>query len=317
MARILLTRPLPPGGDKPLTTTEHEIVRLPDDNLGHADLVELARNVDAIVCVLSDRIDRDVLEAGRGRLRAVATVSVGHDNIDVDYATRSGVTVCNTPGVLDEATADIAFLLLLSAARQASEAERVLRSQQWEGWGLTQFLGKDLRDASLGLVGYGRIGQAVARRAEPFGLVVRHHTRTDTGIPGWTADLDDILATSDFVSLHVPLNRYTHHLIDRDRLRQMKPGAVLVNTARGPIVDEDALAEALESGHIFAAGLDVFEREPEINSRLLAAPGTVLLPHIGSATEGTRRKMAQMACSGVISVLAGEQPAHRVLVQSP
>jgi glyoxylate reductase len=313
MARILVTRPLPEGGDEPLLRSGHDIVRLAEDGPGSpAGLTELAAAADGMVCMLSDRIDRALLQRAGGRLRVVATVSVGYDNVDVGAAAEAGVVVCHTPGVLDDATADVAFLLLLAAARRATEAEADLRAGRWPGWGLTQYLGKDLAGGVLGLVGFGRIGRALAGRAAPFGLTVKHHTRSDTGLPGWTADLDTLLAESNFVSLHVPLSPATRHLIDRRRLALMRPGAVLINTARGPLVDEEALAEALERGTIFAAGLDVFEREPAVHPRLLAAPRTVLLPHVGSATERTRRRMAQLACQGVTDVLAGRPPAHSV-----
>jgi len=220
--------------------------------------------------------------------------------------------VCNTPGVLDETTADLAFLLILGAARLASEAEADLRAGRWHGWGINQYLGRDVHGATLGLVGHGRIGQAVARRAAGFGMEVLHHTRTDTGLPGWRGDLDTMLTASDVVSLHVPLSDATHHLIDARRLALMRPTAVVVNTARGPVVDEEALAIALEEGRIFAAGLDVFEREPEVHPRLLAAPRTALLPHIGSASVATRTRMARLACEGVVAVLGGAEPPNLI-----
>jgi glyoxylate reductase len=313
MARILVTRRLPPGGLDPLRAGGHELVERPDDTpYSPEELREAAGNVDAMVCLLTDRIDASVLEAGRGRLRVVANVAVGYDNIDVAAAHRCGVAVCNTPGILDDTTADLAFLLMLGAARLASEAERDLRAGRWTGWVITDYLGRDVHGATLGLVGYGRIGQAMARRAVGFGMVVQHHSRRDTGLPGWHADLDPLLATSDFVSLHVPLTPETHHLVDDRRLRLLSRDAVLVNTARGPVVDEEALARALEEGRIFAAGLDVFEREPEIHPRLLAAPRTMLLPHLGSASQATRIRMARLAARSVVEVLAGERPDNLV-----
>jgi glyoxylate reductase len=245
-------------------------------------------------------------------LRVVANVAVGYDNVDVATAADLGIAVCNTPGVLDETTADLAFLLLLAAARRTSDAEADLRQGRWTGFHITDFLGVDVHGATLGIVGYGRIGQAVARRATGFGMEVLHHSRHDTGITGWVADLDDLLPRADFVSLHVPLRDETRGLIDARRLESMKPSAVLVNTARGPVVDEEALAVALERGTIFAAGIDVYEREPEVHPRLLAAPHAVLLPHIGSATEATRRRMAQLASEGAVAVLLGDRPPNVV-----
>jgi glyoxylate reductase len=313
LARILVTRRLPPGGLDPLTEPGHELVE-PDDDRGftHEELVGMAAEVDAIVCLLTDRIDAAVLSSGAPRLRVVATVAVGYDNVDLTAAAEHGIAVCNTPGVLDETTADLAFLLILAAARRAWEAESDLRAGRWPGWDVDQYLGRDVHGAVLGVVGFGRIGQAVARRAAGFNMEVLHHTRRDTGLPGWRGDLDRFLAESDIVTLHVPLTDETRHLIDARRLRLMKRDAVLVNTARGPVVDEEALAVALEEGEIFAAGLDVYEREPEVHPRLLAAPRTVLLPHIGSASVATRTRMARVAAENARAVLAGEQPPNLV-----
>jgi glyoxylate reductase len=311
VARVLVTRRLPEHGLDPLVAAGHEIVARADDTpLRPDELAAAAGDVDGIVCLLTDRIDAPVLEAGAadGRLRVVANVAVGYDNIDVITAGALGIAVCNTPGVLDETTADLAFLLILAAARLAHDAEAELRGGRWAGWGVTQHLGQDVHGAVLGLVGYGRIGQAVARRAAGFGMQVLHHTRRDTGVPGWVPDLDHLLGEADVLSLHVPLSETSHHLIGAAELARMKPTAVLVNTARGPVVDEEALAVALEDGTIFAAGLDVYEREPEIHPRLLAAPRTVLLPHIGSASVATRTRMAQTAATSVVDVLAGRRP---------
>jgi glyoxylate reductase len=313
VSRILVTRQVPAGGLDPLLAAGHELVQRDGDEPYTADeLVALAPEVDAIVCVLTDRIDAAVLRAGAPRLRVVANVAVGYDNVDVATAAELGIAVCNTPGVLDETTADLAFLLILAASRRASDAEADLRGGRWTGFHINDFLGVDVHGATLGIVGYGRIGRAVARRGAGFGMEVLHHTRTDTGITGWTADLDDLLRRSDIVSLHVPLHDATRGLIDARRLALMKPSAVLVNTARGPVVDEEALAIALEAGTILGAGIDVYEREPEVHPRLLAAPHAVLLPHIGSATEATRRRMAQLASDGAVAVLRGDRPPNRV-----
>ncbi len=314
MARVLVTRRLPAGSLDPLLEAGHEIVQRPgDDPWVHADLAGTAAEVEGIVCLLTDPVDAEVLRAGAaGTLRVVANVAVGYDNIDVAAAAQLGVVVCNTPGVLDETTADLAMLLILGASRLASQAEADLRRGRWPGWGINQYLGTDVHGATLGLVGYGRIGRAVARRAEGFAMRVLHHTRTPTAMPGHVADLDQLLAESDVVSLHVPLTEETRHLIDGPRLGRMKPSAVLVNTARGPVVDEVALATALEDGTIFAAGLDVFEAEPTVHPRLLAAPRAMLLPHIGSASRATRTAMARLASHGVCDVLAGRSPAHAV-----
>ena len=304
MARVLVTRRLPDGGLDPLAG--HEVLQREDG----VDVGALGE-VEAVVCLLTDHIDARVLDAAP-RLRVVGNVAVGYDNVDVAAATARRVVVCNTPGVLDETTADLAFALVLAASRLLSEAERDLRGGRWQGWGIGQYLGQDVYGATLGLVGYGRIGQAVARRADGFGMRVLHHCTHDTGEQGCVTSLDALLAEADVVSLHVPLTDGTRHLIGARELALMKPTAVLVNTARGPIVDEEALAVALEEGRIFAAGLDVYEREPEVHPRLLAAPRTALLPHIGSASVATRTRMARVAAEGVRAVLAGERPPNVV-----
>ena len=314
MARVLVTRRLPGGGLDALAA--HELIgpNADDAPFSHDELIAHAGDVEAIVSVLTDKIDAEVLAAGAAGkgLRVVANVAVGYDNIDVRTAREHGVVVCNTPGVLDETTADLAFTLILAASRLVHDAEADLRAGRWTGWGITQYLGRDVHGATLGIVGYGRIGRAVARRAEGFGMRVLHHARGDTGEAGYLADLDELLATADVVSLHVPGGEPTHHLIDARRLALMKPTAVLVNTARGPVVDEAALADALYAGRLFAAGLDVFEREPEIEPRLLAAPRAVLLPHIGSASQATRTRMATLASSAVATVLNGGMPPNVV-----
>ncbi|MGH9001683.1 MAG: 2-hydroxyacid dehydrogenase [Acidimicrobiia bacterium] len=311
MPNLLITRHLPEGSLDAAVKAGVDIVARPDDTAyTTAELAGAAGTVDAIVSLVTDRIDAGVLTAGKGRLKVVANVAVGYDNIDVPAATEAGVVVCNTPGLNEETTADIAFGLILAAARRFSEAEADLRAGRWQGWEIGQYLGYDLHGATLGLVGYGGIGRAVGRRARGFSMEVLHHTRTPTGEPGWTADLHEMLARSDMVSLHVPLTTLTHHLIGRPEFAVMKPTALLVNTSRGPVVDEEALAEALEEGRIFAAGIDVYEREPQVHPRLLAAPRAVLLPHVGSGSVATRLAMAAMAVRSAVSVLAGEVPGN-------
>jgi glyoxylate reductase len=308
--RALVTRRLPPGGLDPLEGLDGvEVVQRPtDEPYAHDELTAAVTRADAVVCLLTDRIDAEVLSAGAGRLRVVANVAVGFDNVDVEAATRAGVVVCNTPGILDETTADLAFALALAAARLTSEAERDLRAGRWAGWEIGQYLGQDIHGATLGLVGYGRIARAVARRAAGFSMEVLHHTRRPTGEPGWLAELDELLRRADVVSLHVPLSDATRHLIGPAQLAAMKPTAVLVNTSRGPVVDEEALAEALHEGRIFAAGLDVYEAEPAVHPRLLSAPRTVLLPHVGSGTVATRTAMARLAARSARDVLMGGLP---------
>jgi glyoxylate reductase len=312
VSRVLVTTALPASALGLLRSAGHEIVLVDDDG----SLSLQVADVDALVSVLTDRVDRSVLAAGAaaGRLRVVANVAAGYDNIDVTAAGELGITVCNTPGILDESTAELAFALALMARRRTTDAESALRSGTWDGWALDGFLGHDLHGATMGIVGWGRIGRALARRAEAFGMRIVHTSRrpADTDDPSREVPLDELLATSDVVSLHVPLTSETRGLIGADQLRRMKPTAVLVNTARGPIVDEAALAGALHDGVIFGAGLDVFAEEPKVHPRLLTAPGAVLLPHIGSATVRTRTAMAETAVRNVIDVLAGRPPAHAV-----
>ena len=314
MARVLVTGRLLPGGTDPLRTAGHDIVTGGDGvPLSPDELVHMAPEFDGIVCHLTDRIDSEMLRSGRsGRLRVVANVAVGYDNIDVTTAHELGIAVCNTPGVLDATTADLAFLLILAATRGSSGAEDDLRHGRWGGFGLTSHLAHDVHGATLGLVGYGRIGRAVAQRAAGFDMEVLHTTRSDTGLPGFIPDLGELLARSDIVSLHVPLTDSTRHLIGAAELARMKPTGVIVNTARGAVIDENALADALDDGRIYGAGLDVFDGEPAVNPRLLAAPRATLLPHIGSATVGTRTSMARLASQGVCDVLEGRTPPNLV-----
>jgi glyoxylate reductase len=315
MGRILVTHELPQTGLGPLAHEGHEIIQTPGNPMSHEALMAAAGDADAILSLLVDTIGADVLEAGaRGRLAVVANVAVGYDNIDVGAAQRLGITVCNTPGVLDHAVADLTFFLIIAAARRTSDAEADLRNGRWNSWSFSDNLGKDVYGSVLGLVGYGRIAREVARRAQGFGIEVLHHARTNTGLPGYVGTLEELLAMADIVSLHVPLTDATYHLIGRAQLNAMKPDAVLVNTARGGVLDEDALADALESGHLFAAGLDVYTSEPLANRRILDAPRTVLLPHIGSATTGTRIAMVRLAAQATADVLAGRMPASGLVV---
>jgi glyoxylate reductase len=311
--RVLVVAQLPTEWLEPLQTAGLDVHMAPELAGDHGALCTAAADTDAIVSVLSAPIDAKVLSAGAlGRLRVVANIAVGYDNIDVAAAQRHHVAVCNTPGVLDSATADVAMLLILAACRGATAAQASLRQGEWRGWELTGYLGKDLAGARLGLVGFGGIGQAVAARATAFDMQVRHHARRPTGQPGYVSDLDTLLSASDVVSIHVPLSPQTHGLFGAERISRMPRGSVLVNAARGGIVDEDALVDALTSGHLGGAGLDVFSGEPNVSQRLLSAPRLTLLPHIGSATWATRKAMTRLACHGVVDVLAGRIPANLV-----
>ena len=263
---------------------------------------------DALVCLLLDRIDAAVFTRAP-KLRVIANCAVGYDNIDLDAATRAGVCVTNTPDVLTEATAELAFALMLAAARRIAEGDRLVRSRQWRGWRLDQLIGIQLAGKTLGVIGLGRIGQAVARRAEAFGMRVISANRDPR-------EIDRVFAEADVVSLHCPLTPATRHLVNAARLGTMKPTAILVNTARGGCVDDAALVAALERGQIFAAALDVFANEPEIDARFYDCPRLVLAPHIGSATTEARIQMARLCAEAVSDVLAGKRPAHLVNVEA-
>jgi glyoxylate reductase len=250
--------------------------------------------------------------AGEG-LRIVANMAVGYDNIDVEAARERDIVVTNTPGVLDETTADVAFMLMLAAARRLGEGERMLRAGRWEWWGPKQLRGLDVWGKKLGILGRGRIGQAVARRGKGFGMEVLYHSRSrkkdaEKELGARYLDLDDLLRESDFVSIHTPLTDETRHLIGERELDLLQETAVLVNTSRGPVVDEAALADALQNGRVFAAGFDVYEEEPKVHPKLLDLENAVLAPHIGSATVETRDRMAAMAAENLRVVLRGEEP---------
>jgi len=263
-----------------------------------------------------DPIDEQVLSTPN--LRAVSNVAVGYDNIDVEAAIRHGVLVTNTPGVLDETTADLAFALLLAAGRRLGEGERMIRAGRWEGWAIDQLLGRDIHGATLGIVGLGRIGQAVARRARGFDMRIIYAQRSladasvERELNAERRELRNLLQEADFVSLHTPLTEETRHLIGAPELASMKPSAVLVNTARGPVVDEAALARALRERRIFAAGLDVFEAEPKVHPDLLGLDNVVLLPHVGSGSVDTRARMCETAARNLVAALRGERPEHLV-----
>ena len=264
---------------------------------------------DGLLCLLTERVDAPLLDAAP-RLRVVANLAVGFDNIDVPAATERGVVVTTTPGVLTEATADLAFALLLGAARRVAEADALVRRGDWSGWGPLQMLGAPVAGRTLGILGLGAIGTAVARRARGFGMPVlytnRHPNReAEAELGAERVAFDELLARSDVLSLHAPLTDETRGLIDADALARMKPSAVLVNTARGALVDEAALVDALRTGSIAAAGLDVFEHEPALSPGLAALPNTVLLPHLGSATTEARAAMVQLCADNLIEVLSG------------
>ena len=277
---------------------------------------ELA-TADAAVTLLTDRVDAAFLDASP-RLRIVANVAVGYNNIDVAACHKRGVVVTNTPGVLTDATADLAMALILMTTRRLGEGERLIRSGSAWQWGMFMMLGTGVQQRRLGIIGMGGIGTALARRARAFGMTIAYHNRSPISaevageLDAERLDLDELLATSDIVSLNCPYSEATHHLIDGRALRMMRDDAVLINTARGPVVDEAALVNALREGFIGAAGLDVYENEPEVHPGLLTLDNVVLLPHLGSATVETRTAMAQLAARNVVEVLAGRAPLSAV-----
>jgi glyoxylate reductase len=307
--KVLVTREIPEAGLRLLEGFDVSVLyeRPPE----RGELLEAARGASGILATATDKIDGEVMDAAGEGLKVVANMAVGYDNIDVKAAEERGVVVTNTPGVLDETTADVAFMLMLAAARRLGEGERLLRAGRWEWWGPKQLRGLDVWGKKLGIVGMGRIGQAVARRARGFGMEVLYHNRSrkedaEREIGARYLGLEDLLRESDFVSIHTPLTEETRHLIGERELDLMKPTAVLVNTSRGPVVDEGSLADALEGGRIFAAGLDVYEEEPKVHPKLLELDNVVLAPHIGSASMETRDRMATLAAENLRAVLSGE-----------
>ncbi len=272
---------------------------------------------DGLMCALTDRVDAALLERCP-QLKAVANIAVGYNNIDVPACTARGIQVTNTPGVLDDSTADLAWALMLAAARRVTEVEAYIRNGEWTGWKLKQWLGVDVHHATLGIVGMGRIGQAIARRAFGFDMKVIYHNRKrvapdiEQRVNARYVPFDELLTQSDFIILQVPYSPETHHLIGAAQLAKMKPTAILVNSTRGGVVDDAALIDALKTGVIRAAGLDVFENEPRLNPGFLALKNVALVPHIGSSTEATRRAMAMTAATNLVAALSGRRPPNLV-----
>lgn len=315
---VYITRAIPESGVALLSGGGFEVTVNPlPRQLRRDELLKQVVRHDAIICQLSDPIDRAVLEASSPRCKVVATCAAGFDNIDLKAAQDCRIVVTNTPGVLTEATADLTWALLLATARRLGEAEQLVRSGTWQGWGMLDFLGADVYGKTLGIVGAGRIGTAVAKRARGFDMRVFYHARENKrpieDLGATRVSLGELLETSDFVSLHVPFTEETRHLLDARALNRMKQGAILINTARGAVVDQVALIEALQEGHLGGAGLDVYDNEPTVPEELLKMDHVVLLPHIGSATVSTRSRMAEMAALNVAAVLQGRPPLNPVV----
>jgi len=292
-----------------------------EEAIPRQDLLELVAGADAVLTLLHDRVDDELLEAAGPQLRCVANLAVGYDNVDLEAAVRRGVTVTNTPGVLDDATADLTLGLILAATRRLAEGDRLVRSGREWSWGMGFMLGSGLQGKRLGIVGLGGIGRKVAERAQAFGMEIAYHSRhpappeVEEALGAERLPLERLLATAEVVSLHTPLTEETRHLIGAAELEAMKRSAVLVNAARGPVVDEKALAAALAEGQIAAAGLDVYEHEPRVEPALLELDNVVLVPHLGSATVETRTAMAVLAARNAISVLSGQGPLTPVASQ--
>jgi lactate dehydrogenase-like 2-hydroxyacid dehydrogenase len=316
---VLVTRRLPLVVEKRLTQQFRAVLNPSDEPLDRNALAAAMREHDALVPTTADRIDRSLIRTEGRRVRIIANFGAGIDHIDVEAAKDAGVIVTNTPDSLTEATAELAILLMLMSARRASEGERELRAGAWRGWGPTHMLGQGLTGRTLGLVGFGRIARRTAEKAHALGMSVRYFSRNrapaeiEAGLDVSPAEsLAALAAEVDILSVHVPGGAVTHHLIDRGILARMKRTAILVNTARGSVVDEAALAEALAGGRIAAAGLDVYEREPEIEPKLLSLPNAVLLPHLGSATIEARTAMGMQATDNLEDYFAGREPGNRV-----
>lgn len=311
--RVLVTRNLPRAVEDRLKQNFNPILNPNDTLYNPATMIDAARGVQAILTTVTDKIDSTIIAALAPSLKIIATFSVGHDHIDLDAAKAHNITVTNTPDTLIEATADLAFLLLLGAARRCAEGDAMMRRREWKGWGPLQLLGADLHGKRLGIVGMGQIGRAMARRARGFGLTIHYHNRRrlDATLEHdaiYHPSLESLLPVSDFLSLNCASTPQTRHLINRETIKLMPHGAILINSARGDLVDDDALIEALTQSSIAAAGLDVFNHEPNFDRRYADLPNTLILPHLGSATIETRTAMGMRAIDNLTAYFDGDTP---------
>jgi glyoxylate reductase len=308
VGKVLVTRKLPSSVLSKLHAVADVDVYTGDAGIPPEELRRRIADKDAVIALITDAIDRSIIDAAPG-LKVIANIAAGHNNIDTEHAKARGVVVTNTPDVLTESVADFTWGLILAITRRLAEGERVVRRGEWKGWALDFMLGTELRGKQLGLVGMGRIGRAVAARAPAFGMRVAYASRSEAELPGAESmSLDKLLVSSDVVSLHVPLTPETRHLIDKPKLARMKRSAYLINTARGPVVDEAALAWALQSHLIAGAALDVYEHEPAIHPDLPTLENVLLVPHLASGTTETRTTMAELAVNNTIAVLTGQPP---------
>ena len=316
--RVLVTRNLPGPALEVLKARAEVRFNEEDRALSHEELLALSAGIDGILCLLTDTIDAAVMEAAGPGLAVISNYAVGYDNIDVVEATRRGIMVTIPPGVLTEATSDMAWAILFAAARRVVEGDRLTRSGVFAGWSPTLLLGAEIRRRTLGLIGLGRIGEAMVKPAHGFEMRVvyydikRRPPAEEEALGITYLPLPELLAVSDFVSIHVPLLPETRHLIDEAALRRMKPTAILINTSRGPVVDEKALVRALRQGWIAGCGLDVYEDEPRLAPGLADCPNAVLTPHIASATLETRSRMAEMVVENLLAALDGRRPPNLV-----
>ena len=313
--KVIVTRRLPASVEAAMAARFDAELNPTDEPFGRERLEAAMRHCDILAPTVPDRIDAGLIEAAGERLRLIANFGAGTDNIDLEAARRRGIAVTNTPGVLTEDTADLVMALILMGLRGLGEGERILRAGRWRGWGPTDQLGRGLGGKALGIVGMGRIGQSVARRARAFGMIVHYHSRGPVAGDDslhWP-DLDSMLGQVDVLSLNAPYGPETHNIIDARRLGLMRRDAWLINAARGGLVDEAALIEALAAGRIAGAGLDVYPREPEIDPRLLALPNVVLLPHLGSATLESRTAMGEKVLANILAFAEGRELPDRVV----
>lgn len=315
MSRVVVTGRIPKPGLDILRRAGHEVdVWDSEDTQPRDQLLEQVRGADALLTLLTEQVDGELLDAAGDQLQVVANVAVGYNNVDVPACRERGVVATNTPGVLTDATADIAMALILMASRRLGEGERIIRGGQPWQWGMFYLLGSGLQRKTLGVVGLGSIGAATARRARAFGMNIIYSSRSaaprelELELGAHRVDMDTLIAESDVLSLHCPYSPATHHLLSTEEFAAMKPTSYVVNTARGPVIDEAALVRALQDGQIAGAGLDVFEDEPQVHPGLLDCENAVLVPHLGSATIETRTAMATLAADNAVSVLAGEEP---------
>jgi glyoxylate reductase len=318
MPKIFITRQIPEKGINLLKEKGWDVSVGPEGKISREELLEGVKGVDAILSVLTEKIDGEVMEAAGQQLKIIANYAVGYDNIDVVEAKKRGIMVTNTPGVLTDAVADHAVALFFAVTRRIVEADKYTRAGRYQAWGPELFLGGDIKGKTLGIIGLGRIGSAVARRMQKgFGMKiiyydVRRNEQLEKEHGFEYRELDDLLKEVDFVSLHTVLTEETRHLINAERLKLMKPTAYLINTSRGPVIDEKALVEVLKNKEIAGAALDVFENEPELTPGLADLENVVLTPHIASATKETRDKMAEMAANNIIAALEGQTPPNLV-----